>query len=194
MRSRITGEQFDGGEHAYTDEERNQVVILADRMYRHQVLRVNYTTYDGRRDQDSINPRTHADVMVLNPGEDVSEDQQHPYWYARVYGIFHVNVQYMGPGPMHRKIMKMHVLWVRWFGRDFSALGGFSTRRLHRVGLLDGDGAFGFLDPELVIRGVHMIPAFHHLKIPEEEIVKTTLRCERAGEDQSDWRYYYVNQ
>ena len=28
-------------------------------------MRINYTTYDGRRDQDSINPDNHADVMML---------------------------------------------------------------------------------------------------------------------------------
>ena len=61
-------------------------------------MRVNYTTYDMRRDQDTINPRTHADVMVLNPGDEESEDERHPYWYARVCGIFHANVLYLGPG------------------------------------------------------------------------------------------------
>lgn len=28
-------------------------------------MRVNYTTYDMRRGQDSVNPRTQADIMIL---------------------------------------------------------------------------------------------------------------------------------
>ncbi|KAE9387587.1 hypothetical protein BT96DRAFT_837432 [Gymnopus androsaceus JB14] len=50
-------------------------------MYKHKVLRVNYTTYDMRRAQDS-NPiqRTHPHVMVL------SDDDDHPYCYACILG------------------------------------------------------------------------------------------------------------
>lgn len=38
-----------------------------------------------------------------------------------------------------------------------------------------------------------MIPAFNHGKIDEDDIVLTALQGLRAGEDQSDWRLYYVN-
>ena len=160
-------------------------------------MRVNYTTYDGRRNQDIINTRTHADVMVLCPGErDVPEDEQHPYWYARVYGIFHAHVQYTGPGSQRAKTKKMEFLWVRWFERDMTAPGGFRARRLDRVGFVDAQDphAFGFLDPDAVIRGAHLIPAFHYGKHDEEDLLpQSSLQRERTGEDQCDWRYYYVN-
>ena len=37
---------------------------------RHKVIRINHTTYDGRLNQDSLNPRTHADFMVLAHEDD----------------------------------------------------------------------------------------------------------------------------
>ncbi|KAE9403281.1 hypothetical protein BT96DRAFT_815333, partial [Gymnopus androsaceus JB14] len=40
------------------------------------ILQVNYTTYDMRHAQDSINPCMHPHVMVL------SDDDDHPYCYA----------------------------------------------------------------------------------------------------------------
>jgi hypothetical protein len=54
------------------------------------------------------------------------------------------------------------VLWVHWFGRDPDHEGGFETRRLHRIGLTDCEDptSFGFLDPNDVLRSVHLIPTF----------------------------------
>ncbi|KZT04778.1 uncharacterized protein LAESUDRAFT_657134, partial [Laetiporus sulphureus 93-53] len=61
------------------------------RMYFHSVLQLNYTTYDLRRTQDSVNPRTHRNIMVAAHEEDdlfSSAANEHLYWYARVIGIF----------------------------------------------------------------------------------------------------------
>ncbi|KAJ3556338.1 hypothetical protein NM688_g2089 [Phlebia brevispora] len=196
--ARILGAGFNGEEHAFTDEQRSHVRIVANRIYRHQVMCVNYTTYDARRDQDSINPRTHADIMLLNPGEDdLPEEKRHPYWYARVYGIFHANVQYIGPDGRWPQPRRMEFLWVRWFGRDLSAPCGFAARRLPRLGFVDGEDSdwFCFLDPSLVIRGVHLIPAFHFDKFDADDaqVVKSVLEGSRSGDDQSDYRHYYVD-
>lgn len=61
---------------------------LNNQLYRHKVVRINYTTYDLRRDQDSINPRTHPHIITLSmPGTD------HPFTYGRVIGVFHANVR-----------------------------------------------------------------------------------------------------
>ena len=47
-----------------------------------------------RRDQDSISLRTHPDIMILAPAEPGDgASSKHPYRYARVYGIFHVEAQ-----------------------------------------------------------------------------------------------------
>ena len=60
--------------------------LINNQIYQHKVLWVNYTTYNVRWDQDSLNPRTHGDIMVL------SRDDEHPYWYAHIVGIFHAMV------------------------------------------------------------------------------------------------------
>jgi hypothetical protein len=51
-------------------------------------MQVHYTTYNLRHKYDTINPRTHGDVMVLS-GETTPS---HPYWYAQVLGIYHMEV------------------------------------------------------------------------------------------------------
>jgi len=52
------------------------------------MARINFTTYDMQRDQDSIDPRTeHQDDMVL-AHEDASCEEYHPYWYAHVVEFF----------------------------------------------------------------------------------------------------------
>jgi hypothetical protein len=84
-----------------------------DRIYASKVLHVNYTTYDVRRGQDSMNPCTHCDVMVLSPETD---PDAHPFWYARVLGVFHTDVIHMGPAANNHSVQHLEFLWVRWFG------------------------------------------------------------------------------
>lgn len=173
-------------------------------MYSHQTLQVNYTTYDMRRDQDTISVSRHPDVMVLAPEEpDVPESEKHSYWYARVLGIYHILVR-LSDAP-DSGYQKMEFLWVRWFGRESVELGGFKKRRLRRIGFVDcGDpGEFGFLDPSLVIRAVHLIPAFKCGKsddaLPGPSIARSFKKPE-PGEEQRwrrskdvDWNVFYVN-
>ena len=68
----------------FTSEGRNTVTILNNLIYSHKVLWINYTTYDMRREQDFLNPRTHADIMVLSQEPETHEDgmPEHPYLYA----------------------------------------------------------------------------------------------------------------
>ncbi|KAG1856158.1 hypothetical protein F4604DRAFT_1932022 [Suillus subluteus] len=47
-----------------TECDINTIIIKDDRMYRHNIARFNYTTYDVCRGQDVVNPRTsHCNVM-----------------------------------------------------------------------------------------------------------------------------------
>ncbi len=191
----LTGHDFDGDEHVFSDDERDLVKIVNNRLFRHKVLCINYTTYDMRHNQDSINPRTHADIMVLSPEEDVegqNPNMAHHYWYARVVGVFHAKVKSFGPGSSSSESQKLDFLWVRWFGRDLSALGGFGKRMLHRIGFADSEqpGAFGFLDPGLVIRLVHLIPAFHYGRMTAK-LGPSILR--QPQDLDKDWDLYYVN-
>lgn len=93
----------------------NTLIIKDDRMYRHNIARFNYTTYDVRRAQDVINPRTsHCNVMVLRSDTDI-EDQGHRYMYGKVLGIYHVNVIYIRNGMIDYTPFRMEFLWIRWY-------------------------------------------------------------------------------
>ena len=71
-------------------------------------------------------------------------------------------MRHVGPKSQSDDVQHLDFLWVRWFGRDLDHAGGWLACRLHRIGFLHQDqpGAFGFLDPAVVIQGVHMIPMF----------------------------------
>jgi len=82
----------------------------------------------------------------------------------------------------------MDFLFVRWFRRDV-APAGWAAKRLQRLEFFDADSpasdAFGFLNPDSVVRGVHLIPAF---------AFRTTAgEPDEADVQDSDWRFYYLN-
>jgi hypothetical protein len=128
----IRGIDYSGDKQEFSNDDRGQIVFANNQLCKHSVLRINYTTYDLQREQDSINPRTHADIMVLSHEND---NDRHPYWYARVVKIFHVNVLYYGMGSSNaRAPTRMDVVFVHWFGRDTPFKAGWSAKRLHRIG------------------------------------------------------------
>lgn len=63
-----------------------------------------------------------------------------------------------------KSLYKQHVdfLFIWWFWWDLDHRAGWQAWQLHQVGFLDAEqpGTFGFLDPAVVIQGVHMIPEF----------------------------------
>jgi hypothetical protein len=175
-------------EGGFTDQDRQKVLFHNNRIYCHKTLRVNFTTYDCRRDQDTINPRTHSDIMVL-ADEDEDADNSHPYWYARVIGIFHAMVRRVGGTGSFEQ---MDFLWVRWYGFDTHARSGFKARRLHQIGFLDSHedkGAFGFIDPSDVVRAVHLIPAF---KLGKCSLFLPPSMARREDEGDEDYVRYYI--
>ncbi|KAK7016580.1 hypothetical protein R3P38DRAFT_3321043 [Favolaschia claudopus] len=194
--SRLLGIPYSGDETEYSDQDLADVNIIRQRLYTHKILRINYTTYDLRRDQDTINTRSHPDIMVL-AHEDEEGSNTHPYWYARVVGIFHSEVRHVGPRSKNTaKIHHMNFLWVRWFGRDATHSAGWLARRLHRVGFFPASepnlSAFGFLDPAEVVRAVHLIPAFHYGRTAD--LLRPSIARHFDDENQEDYEYYYVNQ
>ncbi|EGO04306.1 hypothetical protein SERLA73DRAFT_44958, partial [Serpula lacrymans var. lacrymans S7.3] len=86
----------------------------------------------------------------------------HPYWYAHVIRIFHLMVCDYSVGSNFGEPQRMDVLFVHWFGRDTTRAVGVSARQLYQVRFLANDDteSFNFLDPNHVIQGVHLIPAF----------------------------------
>ncbi|KAJ7649404.1 hypothetical protein DFH06DRAFT_996491 [Mycena polygramma] len=193
---RLLDVPYDGDEEQYSFQDLADVNIVGERLYTHKVLRVNYTTYDVLRSQDTLNPRTHPDFMVL-AHEDEEEATAHPYWYGRIISIFHADVRHVGPRSITRgRMQRMEFIWVRWFGRDLDRPGGWKYKRPHRLGFLDAtdpdSGAFGFLDPAEIIRAVHLIPAFHYGRtrdlLPGPSVARMI-----DGENDEDYVYYYVN-
>ena len=85
----------------------------------------------------------------------------------------------------------MEFLWVRWYGAEPDWVGGPATLRLDRVGYVpedDPSGAFGFLDPALVVRACHLIPAFAHGQTVSQ-LTPSIPRDHLTG----DWESYYVS-
>ena len=176
----------------FTPDDRLTVRIQNEAIFQVQTARINYTTYDMRRAYDTVNPRTHPFVIV--PSSDAAPDS-HPFWYARVIGIFHANVQHVGRNSRDYRIQRMEFLWVRWLdvvpGHPF----GRQHARLPKISLVpDSDeSAFGFIDPADVLRGCHLLPAF---KDGRTNDLCTTVPCSTTGAQASgaedDWVNYYV--
>lgn len=115
------------------------------------------------------------------------DDSEHPFWYARVVGIYHLNVTH---APTNTKKERIAFLWVRWLGLDPEWKGGDAYDQLDRVGFVPFGGEdepFGFVDPATVIRGCHLIPAYEFGRtmdlLPESQF----------RPEEGDYVNFYVN-
>ncbi|KZP19824.1 hypothetical protein FIBSPDRAFT_665092, partial [Athelia psychrophila] len=172
-----------------------EVIILGrhNRFFEHHILRVNYTSYDVRRDQDMVNAHSsHCNIMVLcHSCGDLNATDSVSYRYARVIGAYHVNVIYNGPGRVNLQSHRLEFLWVRWYdeiGREGDDWDSRRLSRLHFAHLQDED-AFGFLDPSDVLRGCHIIPRFSLNKVHGD----SHGGWSPLARDQCDWKEYYIN-
>jgi hypothetical protein len=172
-----------------------RVFINADRMYRHNLMRVNYTTYDVRRAQDVIHPSTsHCNIMLLDQASDSGSTagENHPYLYARVLGIYHVNATYIGPGMVDYRSHRIDFLWVRWYRHlsKHSQASQQASLSLDHVCFppIGEQDSFGFVDPDDVLRCCHVIP--HFAQGLQHSDGRGISIC---AQDQSDWKSYYIN-
>ncbi|CDO75447.1 hypothetical protein BN946_scf184823.g1 [Trametes cinnabarina] len=167
------------------------IEVHNNRIYRHKVLRLNYTAYNMRREQDTINPHTHADVMTLAP-----DDSEHPFWYGRVIDIFHAQVRYTGPDatPAMTQWRRVEFLRIRWYENDPDYLSGFTERRLPRIRFVREDDplscAFSFIDPGDVIRAAYILPAFAHGTTTS--LLRPSELARLPEDEDKDFNYYYV--
>ncbi len=166
------------------------LIITGEHIYEHKVLWINYTSYDLHHKQDIINPQTSSDVMMFTPKD---KHEAHPYWYARVIGIYHVLVHDKNNSNNANVSKQIDFLWVQWYGFDREYRSGFRTKQLHQVGFLNAEegGTFGFIDPNDVLCSVHLLLTF---------VLDTTnvflegpsiTRCLDEGDE--DYERYYVN-
>lgn len=194
--ARIKGLPYAGDEHNFTNLDRDRIIISGNQIYEHKTARFVSTTYDAHRIDEPANPRTHADVIVLSHEENSEGRQPFPYWHARIVGIYHVMIQLKNEDGLGlTDARRMDILHVRWFGFD-SAEGrsGWHARRLHSVGFLpDTDAlgpAFGFLDPNEVIRMVHLIPDFASGRT--KDLLGGSSMAFRDRHPDGEYKLYYV--
>lgn len=134
-----------------------------------------------------------------NGAEPLNGAAIHPFLYGRVIGIYHVNVVYTGPGMKGYEAMRFDFLHTRWFQLDIAQAPGalqggkkcdWASLRLDRLSFppMARRSSFSFVDPNLVLRGCHLIPAFSSGKSHLDGIGLSKL-----SKDGNDWISYYVN-
>lgn len=174
--------------------QRDKIFFKNNMLYQHNIMRINYTTYDVRRAQDTINPKSdHRDIMLLAANYRThNPDAQHQYQYARVLGIYHVHLIYSEPTSHRYEVERMEFLWVRYFEHidNVPVQKGWTAARLDQLRFvrIDRDDAFSFVDPYQVIRACHIIPRFCSGRVHNDG--KGLSGC---VDDGNDWHAYYVN-
>jgi hypothetical protein len=173
---------------------RDDVFLKNDRIYEHQVMTINYTTSDVRRQRDIIHPgsnSSHRDIMGLLSPDDQTETNR--FWFARVLGIFHANVIYAGAGTSDYNPRRLDFLWIRYYSKHptpspSSSLSSFRLEMLEFPPVSE-TSSFGFIDPSSVLRCCHIIPAFfmgrHRLQLGSP----FSACANSAG----DWEAYFIN-
>ena len=176
-------QEGDTTDRSFSNEERAKLIILEDKLYFHNTVAINYTTYDGRRESETLNPRTHANIMTLSQGD------VHPYEYSRILGIFRVKVLHASLGS---KTQEVDILWVRHYEFDEKYRAGWKARRFYRVHFVKStsEDAFGFLDPQHVLRATHLLPGFRYGRT--QALLPKSVARWKCEEDE-DWAYFHVN-
>ncbi|KAK0238219.1 hypothetical protein EDD85DRAFT_770189 [Armillaria nabsnona] len=179
----------------FMDLDHQNLIIVNNCLYSHQILRINYTTYDAHQDQDSINPCTHSNIMALSPLDPDPDHDSHLYLYTRVVGIFHATICHVGPKSLDCATKTIQFLWVQWYAFDPDIPSGFKAKHLPCIGFLPGDDpqAFGFLSSlywHISNRVLHIVPAYIYGQT--SEILLPSI-CRRFNENHMDWVHYYVD-
>ena len=178
------GKSTSNGDHS----DSNLVYLKSKRIYLHKICRVQYTTYNVQRGQDIINPFTpHWNIMLLAT---TSNNDDHPFLYACVLGVYHANAIYTGNGAHNYQARQFEFLWVQWY-RYHGPSVRWNDSRLDAVSFppVSSEGAFGFVDPCDVLCACHIIPTFSHGKKYNDKV-----GLSHCANDSQDWSQYYVNQ
>jgi hypothetical protein len=174
------------------------VLFKNDCIYKHRLIRINYTTYDVRRDQDVINPGTsHNNIMLLSAQQNEADPEHHNFIYAHVLGIYHANIIYVGTGMVDYNPRRLDFLWVRWYQQvPFDSLpdvtrGKKASCQLKQLCFppMATEDALGFVDPADIVRGCHIIPRFSQGRRHADGI-----GISRCVQDNDDWNSYYIGQ
>lgn len=173
-----------------SSEEMNSLLLKDNMLFTHQILRLNYTTYDVRRAEDVIHTGTsRCNIMGLVQCKD-DDNNTHRFWYARVIGIYHANVVYTGAESRDYRPRRMEFLLVRWY-ENVDSQAGWNSGRLDslRFPVITSHHAFGFVDPADILRGCHLIPKLAKGKVDHLD----HNGISKYAQDFQDWYLYYVN-
>lgn len=200
LRAHILGQL--SGDREVADEDNNfsaadlnSLIFHGDCLYSHRKARINYTTYDVRRDRDIIRPADESGkcFVLVACQEEVSATRRNtdlPFWYAQVLGIYHADISILhGTFDVHKH--RVEFLHVRWFGSVPGWNSGDKAKRLDQIGFVPHDAVtepYGFVSLSHIIRACHLIPAFAHGKTSE-----LLPPAAEPGLETLEWRNYYVN-
>lgn len=160
------------------------ILFKHDQIYRHKIMRINFTGYNVCRDEDVIHTGTqHSNIMVL------TSDSVHPFSYAKVLGIFHTNITYIGEGNHNYRSCHLEFLWVRWY--ELQSSGSWAMQHLDEIRFpaMENDHSFGFLDPNDILRACYIIPCMKKGKTHSSN----TSGISHLSQDIHDWQSYVVN-
>lgn len=84
------------------------------------------------------------------------------------------------------------MLWVRFYEFDSTYRAGLEAQRYYRVHFTRSASgeAFGFINPQDVLRATHLIPGFRCGRT-KALLPSSLARWESEGDE--DWMYYHVN-
>jgi hypothetical protein len=124
--------------------------------------------------------------MLLARGDGFND---HPFCYAHILGIYHVNVIYIGPESKDYQSWRLEFLWVRWFELlDQPSGWEHCTLDKSRFVPMAQPDAYGFVDPANVVRCCHIIPSFTDGKLHPDRVA-----ISHNARDSEDWKFYYIN-
>lgn len=156
-------------------------------------MRIKFTTYDTRRDEDIIHLDTDQSNIMKRNRDYSPANSSHPFIYGKVIAILHADVGLVGdigrrgPQYFHRR---MEILWVRWYKllpRQDLELGALTLDEVELIPI-DKPGSHSFIDPEDVTRACHIVPNFQMGKRYPEGVGKSVV-----ADDGKDYERYFVN-
>ena len=165
----------------FSDEQRGHIDVVSNALYQHKTLQLKYTTYDMQEDTDMMRQGKYPGIMIL------ADDQEHPYQYASIIGLFHINVRNNGPDTLlpNGAEASLPMVWVRWFRHDETqGPSGFRSLRYPSVSFCNSN------EPDEIIRAVHLIPRFAFGRTEEYLSVPSKGRPEA---EHSDWKHFSIN-
>lgn len=170
------------------------LTFKGDKLYSHKIMRLKYTTYDARRDEDVIHLDTdQCNLMLLkeNYSPTSPPNRSQPFHYCKVIAMLHAEVGYAGnfgrsEDGKDYTYYTMEFLWVRWYDVQEAS----DNLDLHQAVLrpIEEPGSHSFIDPLHALRACHIIPRFKDGLKYSDGVGKSKL-----VQDGSDWNRYYIN-